>query len=121
MYIRFVVGAEQEKLNELHGPFTEARLLRDEGALYEYEVTRINEIFDWFNDHMPCPPYSESKWPKNAISWFKVSSQAFISKIYEINVILKEHGVQVREIKEDYPGKILYEDKYQIVSVSAKY
>jgi len=121
MYIRFVAGNEKEKLNTLHGPFTEARILRDNDKLYEYEVEVINDIFSWYNKNLPCPPFESSKWPNNAITWFKVEAQVFITKLYEIKTILKEHDVQIQTIKTEYPGKILYEDEYQIVSVSAKY
>ena len=121
MYIRFVVGTENEETNTLHGPFTEARLLSDSKKLYDYEVEVINKIFDWYNDNLPCPPFESSKWPRNAITWFKIEAQEFISKLYEIKAILNEHEVQVITIKTESPGKILYEDEYQIVSVSAKY
>ena len=121
MYIRFVAGTETDKINKLHGPFTEARVLRDDNNLYDYEVETINNIFEWYNKNLPCPPYDNSKWPKNSVSWFKTSAQEFISKLYEISAILKEHNVQIQTIKTKYPGKVLYEDKYQVVAVSAKY
>ncbi len=121
MYIRFVTGSETEKLNNLHGPFTEARLLRDNNTLYGYEVVTINSIFEWYNTNLPCPPFENTKWPKNAVSWFKISAQEFISKLYEVSAILNEHDIRIQTIKTQYPGKILYEDKYQIVAVSAKY
>ena len=96
-------------------------MLMEEEKLYRYEAVRVSEIFDWFNQYLPCPPFEKSKWPKNAITWFKVGAQEYISKLYDLQVILSEHGVQVRTIKTEYPGKILYEDEYQIVAVSAKF
>lgn len=122
MYIRFVVGTVQEKLNRLHGPITELRLLRDEGSLYDYEETQANSIFEWFNSKLPCPPFDESNWPITAISWFKVNAEAqvFIQKMYEIQVILNEHEIQTRTIKTDDPGKKLYEDQYQVIATSPR-
>ena len=121
MYIRFVVGTEKERIDTLHGPFTEAKILRDSQLLHGFEVDRINEIFLWFNEQLPCPPFEQSSWPKNAVTWFKTSAQKFISRMYDIQAILNEHGIQVRTVKTGSPGKILYEDEYQIVAVSAKY
>jgi len=122
MFIRFVAGPEKEKLNVLHGPITELRLLRDEGALYDYEEQRASEIFDWYNEELPCPPFNESKWPTSAISWFKVNDEAqvFIQKMYDIKSILDEHGVLVRVIKTDDPGMKLYEDDYQVVATAPR-
>lgn len=122
MYIRFAVGAPQEKLNALHGPITELRLLRDEGVLYEYEVMQANLIFKWFNDKLPCPPFENSNWPVTAISWFKVNKKAnsFIQKMYDIKSILDEHGIHIRTIKTDDPGMKLYEDEYQVIATSPK-
>jgi len=107
MYIRFIAGSEKEKLNVLHGPITELRMLLDEESLYEYD---------------PCPPFSTSKWPNTAISWFKVNAEAnvFIQKMYDIKAILNEHGVLVRIIKTDDPGMRLYEDDYQIVATAPR-
>ena len=63
MYIRFVTGSETDKINNLHGPFTEARILRDNDNLYDYEVITINDIFEWYNNNLPCPPFESSEAP----------------------------------------------------------
>jgi hypothetical protein len=122
MYIRFVVGSAKEKANTLHGPITELRLLRDEGALYDYEEIQANDVFEWFNAQLPCPPFDSSNWPITAISWFKVSQKAqiFVQKMYEIQFILNEHGIQTRTLKTGDPGMKLYEDEYQIVATSPR-
>jgi hypothetical protein len=35
--------------------------------------------------------------------------------MWEIAHLLKEHGVPVRLLRSENPGKVLYEDDYQIV------
>jgi len=122
VYIRFVVGSEQEKLNKLHGPITELRLLRDEKTLYDYQVLLANDIFDWFNQKLPCPPFDESGWPDSAISWFKVNDEAniFINKMYDIKAILDEHDIQVRIIRTNDPGMKLYEDQVQVIATAPR-
>jgi hypothetical protein len=35
--------------------------------------------------------------------------------MWEIAHLLKEHGVPVRMLRSENPGKVLYEDSYQIV------
>lgn len=121
MYIRFVVGSEKEDPKWLHGVITEARLLKDENKLYEYEIKIVDDVFEWFNQNLPCPSFESSNWPSNAISWFKEDAQEYISKLWELISILKEHDVPVRAIKSSDPGNKLYEDEFQIVAMGSKY
>ena len=121
MYIRFVVGVESQHPRELHGPFTEAARLRNEGVLEDYETQQVEEIFGWFNNELPCPPWSSMNWTQNAISWFKDSGQTFVSRMYDIVAILREHGIQTRVLKTESLFKILYEDEYQVIAVDNRF
>jgi len=50
------------------------------------------------------------------VSWFKDDAKKLpIRKMWEIVTLLKEHGIAVRVLRSRKPGKILYEDDYQIV------
>src|SRR4051812_19140974 len=53
MFIRFVVGTDDENHRPLTGIITELRLLRDESQLYPYEEEWLEEIYDWFNANLP--------------------------------------------------------------------
>lgn len=115
MYIRFVVGLESENHRELTGLITEAKLQAKEGRLEECEIEFTKSIFDWFNDNMPCPPFSANRWPENCSCWFKDSAKEFIEKMWELAAILEASGSNVRVLRAISPGKILYEDEYQVV------
>ena len=115
LFIRFVVGHDSEKLNKLHGPFTEAKLLRDEGALRDYEVEQVEEVLFWFNDNLPCPPFESENYPIDAVAWFKPNANDFINRMHELSYILNEHNAYVRVIKTKSPGRKVYEDEYQVV------
>lgn len=121
MYIRFVVGTNREAARFQTGVVTELRMLRDSGGLEDYEVGYINELFEWINEELPCPPFRESGWSKDAISWFKDSAQDLISKLRDMIAILEIHGRPVRMITTRMPGQILYEDAYQVVAQSRDY
>ncbi|MBN1696005.1 MAG: hypothetical protein JW881_00705 [Spirochaetales bacterium] len=121
MYIRYVVGYDDEKLHHLNGVFSSARILKDKGKLYPYEEAFVEELFEWFNRKLPCPPFSSTNWPDNAVSWFKDTALEYISKLREIIALIEEKGVSVRTIKTSDPGKIVYEDDFQIVAVNRKY
>jgi len=82
MFIRFVVGHDDEHHRWLTGIITEARLLRDHGALESHEVTFLNETFAWFNSNLPCPPFSASGWSKDAVAWFKDDAGEAIKKMW---------------------------------------
>jgi len=59
MFIRFVVGVDDEHHRSLTGVITEARLLRDRDKLLEHELKWLEEIYEWLNAHLPCPPLFE--------------------------------------------------------------
>src|SRR4051795_11604641 len=63
MFVRFVVGSDAEDASWLTGVITGARLLLDAGELDRHEARRLDETFEWFNDHLPCPPSGKSSGP----------------------------------------------------------
>lgn len=121
MYIRFVIGLDNDDPRKMHGPFTEVEKLRKEGALAAYEEEQVTRIFEKFNEELPCPPWSSNNWPVDAISWFKVSSQSFVSQMYVLVYILREHGINVRVIKAKSLFKFFYEDEYQVIAVDKRF
>ncbi|QUM84627.1 hypothetical protein [Moritella sp. 28] len=121
MYIRFAVGTESEDPREMHGPFTEVEHLREEGLLAPYEEELVVAIFEKFNHELPCPPWTSRNWPEDAISWFKVTAQIFVSQMYNLITILKEHGIQVRVLKCQRLFKVFYEDEFQVVALDKRF
>lgn len=120
MFVRFVVGSDAENAAWLTGVITEARLLRDAGELYDYESERLEAIYDWFDEHLPCPPFHRKRrsgeWTRDAVAWFRAEAVEPIRRIWDIVAILREHGVPVRMVTTERPGKIVYEDEFQIVA-----
>lgn len=115
MYLRFVVGGDDEHHRLLTGLITEARLLRDRGVLAPHEIERLECIYEWFNTHLPCPPFSSSDWSGDAVTWFKDTAHDSIRRMRELAALLASHGLLVRTLRSRNPGKVLYEDPYQIV------
>jgi hypothetical protein len=121
MYIRFVVGSDSDSPRTQSGLFTEAEYLRKNGLLESYQEKLVTDIFKFFNDNLPCPPYSKKKWSIDAISWFKDTACEYIDKMRDLAVILEENNLIVRVLKTDRLGMILYEDEFQIVSQNKIY
>ena len=115
LFIRFVVGGDDEHHRLLTGLITEARLLRDRGELASYEEEWLEETYEWFNQNLPCPPFSTQRWSSDVASWFKDSAKESIQKMRELSVLLETHGLQVRMLRSENPGLVLYEDQYQVV------
>lgn len=120
MFVRFVVGADAENAAWLTGVITEARILQDEGHLFDYESKRLDETFDWLNKHLPCPPFQRKlrsgEWTREAVCWFRTEATGPIGCLWDIVAILRELGVPVRLVTAEKPGKIVYADAYQIVA-----
>jgi hypothetical protein len=114
-FIRFVVGADDQHHRELTGIITEVRLLRDADRLTDEETARVEDAYIWFNDHVPAPPFSASTWPKDVVTWFKDDAGEAITKMWDLVAILRESGVPVRLLRSTNPGRVLYEDEFQVV------
>jgi hypothetical protein len=115
MLIRFVVGGDAEDHRQLTGIVTEARLLRDRGLLTAFEEEQLEEVYGWLNTHLPCPPFSSAGWSKNAVAWFKDNAVESIHQFRILTALLQHHDCSVRMLRSNNPGKVLYEDDYQIV------
>ena len=115
MFLRFVVGGDGEHHKLLTGLVTEARLLRDKGELAFYEEEQLERIYSWLNEHLPCPPFSTAGWSRDAVSWFKDTADRSIGKMRELATILESHGRLVRVLQSENPGRVLYEDSFQVV------
>ncbi len=120
MFVRFVAGTDGKNAYWLTGVFVIARELRDANQLQDYEVERLDDIFDWFNDHLPCPPFEKNLksriWSRDAVSWFRDDAKEPVKRMWEIVALLHEHGVAVRFVQTERPGKIVYEDQFQVVA-----
>ncbi len=120
MFIRFVVAADSDNPWWATGVITEARLLRDEGRLEQYEVDIVNSAFEWLNANLPCPPFKSNletdSWSSSAVAWFLPGATETISRLWDLIAILKDHGVSVQILRSENPGRIVYQDDFQIVA-----
>ena len=118
MFLRFVVGTGVDNPYYLTGVLTYARDFRDAGRLGSESCERLNQLFDWFGDHLPCPPFSRNRrrWSQDAVCWFKSSAGEPLTRMWELVEILKNDGLPVRFVTSMTPGRIVYEDEHQIVA-----
>jgi glutathione S-transferase len=76
----------------------------------------LEEDLHWFEEHLPVPP-RERFVDGRGISWFLTGAQPSIARVWSIISILREHGVGVRKIRTRHPGRVIYEDRLQIVAL----
>ena len=115
MFVRFVVGSDGQYHKELAGLFAEARLLRERDVLTAEEDARLANVYEWFQAHVPVPPFSSGNFPKDAVAWFKAEAREPVSRMWDIVALLREHGVEVRLLRSANPGRVVYEDPVQVL------
>jgi hypothetical protein len=116
VFLRFVAGTNDEDYRHLTGVITQARILRDDGRLEAHETQWLEEIFEWFNNHLPCPPFSESHWSPDAVCWFRGVAGEPLQRMWDVVALLREHGTPIRVIRTANPGRIVYADEFQVVA-----
>ena len=119
MYIRYQGTQNSRKTGKPSGIFAVAWHMKQNGLLSPREIDEIQQIENWFEDNLPNPPfYSESDPPK-AITWFKRETTVeMLERIERIKTIIENNGWTIEvEYRENAPGKVIYEDEYQIATI----
>ncbi|WP_435106918.1 hypothetical protein [Arhodomonas sp. AD133] len=99
-------------------------ILRENGALYSYEIGLEKALYDWFKSNLAVPPtlagsQGHSRKPA-AISWFKESAIEHIDKMRQYAQLLASHDFLVQQLVTERPGKVVYEDEHQVAAVPFK-
>lgn len=120
MFVRFVVGADSDNQARLMGVLAESQELMNRGELFDHETRSLVDALAWFNEHLPVPPFRamqrSGKWTERAVCWFRPEAREAIQHVWDVVAILREHGTPVRLLATDRPGRILFEDLFQIVA-----
>ena len=120
MFVRFVVGTPSENPYWLNGVFERAYRLREEESLGRDRIERLAEMLDWFKQHLPVPPFDQvlaaRRWSDRAVCWFRGIQNEPLRRMWPMVKLLQEGGTPVRFITTARPGRILYEDSFQIVA-----
>lgn len=120
MFVRFVAATKDEDPWHADGVICTARSIRDAGEFAAAETAAVNAAFEWFNEHLPCPPFrdrlSRELWTENAISWYLATAQEPLERTWELAQLLAEHGIPVHVLRTLKPGRIVYRDGFQIVA-----
>ena len=102
------------------GVFSVCMQLLESGKMEQEDADLFKELNNWFLDNLPLPPQCNNQDP--VICWFKTeNSEEMIKMIRPILWLLEKYDIPYFLVHTNTPGKIVYEDKYQIVTKTDGY
>ena len=92
-----------------------------EGAFSEIDKNKFIEADNWFVENLPYPPfYGKNNDDPNAningaICYFTTSyANKIMERFYPVLELLDKYQIPYDIIYTNYPGKIIYEDDFQV-------
>lgn len=120
MFIRFATLERDIDTGRSIGILVAGHTLRDVGEISVDEHRELRLRLKWFNDNLHIPPTYDDPQNKRALSWFKSSATKPIQYMWDLKRMLDQHGFHVDVLKTLEPGKIIYEDDWQVVAIPRK-
>ena len=119
MFIRFVTGEIDENSHVSAGLFRATEKLLDQAWLPDYEYEALMEPIYWFRRYL-ADPFDYRLEPaglaERSICWFRSTAIEHVRRAWEVVAVLDNHGIFMRMIKCQTPGRILYEDAAQVLA-----
>ncbi len=117
-YLRLCLVRRDERFHLQQGFLRAAGRLRNSGTMSEEDSARLRETLRWFNRNLPAPRRLRRV---HAVFWFKAEivreRPELLRKIAELGRLLILSRHRLMWIKTDRPGKVVYEDAYQVAAV----
>ena len=92
------------------------RRIRD--GIYSKEDAEIyDSAHKWFLENLPEPPFygNDNENPDGAVTWFKTeNADGMLEHIEPLLGLLEKYGIPYDVVYTDTPGKIIYEDDFQV-------
>lgn len=116
MLVRFCTLRRHPDSHSPEGVFQAAIELWNEGRLEPYEEEWFEREFSWLRMHLPSPDCLREHGNERAICWFKPDAKRAIEKVRGIVALLETRDIPVEMVTTADAGKIIYEDKWQVVA-----
>ncbi len=121
MYTKFITLFLDNLLDEEKGFISAARYLHENGIISDEKRHLLGENLAWVEEHLnkrpDFSPLSDEDIFNIPMSWLKSNASEHIARMQQIREILEENDILVEVLEVESPGKILYEDAYQVVAV----
>lgn len=122
MYLRFTSPVRSGRRGVHMGIFQAAFICRDDVDMPAYLRKQLIEEIDWFKDNLRSPnahhfiPFHSRTYRWESICWFKSSARNMIDHAWSLRALIEECGMPLALLHTRNPGRISYEDDYQIVA-----
>lgn len=118
LFVRYHGDYSSPKTKQPYGIFVVIYHLHRDGKLSESDSKIYLETKDWFEGNLPNPPfYEQNNNAIRAVTWFKENNitKDMLIHMNSFLTIADKYGKQIiRSQSYEVPGKIVYEDEYQI-------
>jgi hypothetical protein len=115
-FVRLAVPAWHWGTGEGQGIFRVAGHVQDKVRLTEEQGKKLAAMLAWFNKRLPVPRVSNPK----AIFWFKFSATECRRRVTQLARLLRELGVGIVITETNQPGKVVYEDAFQVAAIPSE-
>jgi len=116
VFVRFVIGRQDDCSHSTQGVFQAVFELRNSGGLDGHEEEWLEREMTWLRMHLEAPPCLRKPGNERAICWFHPRATKAIERVRSIAALLEEKGVRVRMLTTRNPGTVIYEDGHQIAA-----
>lgn len=100
--------------NYAKGIFSICMQLIDSSVMEEEDADLAKEINQWFSEILPYPPQCQNR--EKVVCFFKTeNSDEMLKLIKPMMWLLDKYHHPFYVVYTNYPGKIVYEDEYQVV------
>jgi len=114
MYYRIHVHYASPTTGQPVGVFAAMHHLKRAGRLTVEEEALFTTINNWFKQCLPNPPFYQDGNSIGAVTWFKETALDMMRELEPLIAILRKYGVQVSVAEHQEPGRVIYEDDYQV-------
>lgn len=116
---RYHSRAVNRRTNEPEGLFVAVWRLVDQKLVTAREEWRYWRNRKWFEANLPIPPFYDAGNPEGAITWYKDTRMGneMSRRMTFYFRLAKKYGLPIEKETTNNPGRIIYEDEYQVGSL----
>ena len=112
-YLRIQGKELAENTMHAKGVFSICMQMLKDDVMIEEDADLYREIDDWFAKELPWP--EPCKRQEKVVCWFKMENADIMMKMMQpVMWLLEKYNHPYYVVYTNFPGEIVYEDKYQV-------